>query len=236
MALPHLRRAVQLAPHDPNVHNYMAIAYEAMGFWESSLFERDKAIERDPLLIGIRAGAIPLLMRLGRAAEVQQIMGMIEEGSPWWKLAQGHFYFFTGDPKRAEAVLVQTGPSDQMRSYLDVLMLLAKAAQGSPEIAKRAVKELATPERHRSPNLILLVALAGDKNLLVDQIAKHAYVRNYRWLVSEPLIRPYRSDPAFQRLAHLLYDEWRQNLKEIGPLLPVQPPKLLETDVLLSSR
>src|SRR4030095_1155904 len=52
-AMPHLLKAVQLSPHDPNPHNSLSLAYEAMGFWESALSEREAAMERDPLLKGI---------------------------------------------------------------------------------------------------------------------------------------------------------------------------------------
>lgn len=118
---------------------------------------------------------------------------------------------------------------------LEVLLALAKAAQGDREIARRAVKRFATPGRLRSEFYVLLCALAGEKDLLVEQIQKHSYIRNYRWLVREPLLKPYRTDPSFQKLVHALYEEWQRNLSEFGPSLPVEPPKQPSAEHYLST-
>jgi TolB-like protein len=234
-AMPHLLRALQLSPDAPTSHNYLCIAYEAMGFWESSLFEREKAIERDPLLRGIQSGGMPLLVRLGRIKEAQQVLASHEPGSQTWGLRTAWLYLLTGDPKRAESVLSETKPPLRNDSF-EMLIALARAAQGGPEIARSAVKELATPERRRWEAFIQLCALAGEKDLLVKEIANHTYVRNYRWVVGEPLLRPYRNHPPFQKLVRDLYAEWQQNLGDFGPSLPVQPPELPSPKEYLSQK
>jgi hypothetical protein len=215
----------------------MCIAYEAMGFWESSLFEREQAIERDPLLQGIQSGGSQLRVRLGRIAQERRVLESLEPGSQEWGLRTARLHLLTGDPKRAEQVLLQTRPKEPPeQDSFDAMLALAKAEQGDREIAKRAVKKFATPERSRTEVFVLLCALAGEKKLLVNQIEKHSYIRNYRWLVSEPLVQPYRTDPAFQKLVHALYEEWLYNLREFGPTLPVQPPQLPSAEQYLSRR
>jgi tetratricopeptide (TPR) repeat protein len=235
LGVPHLLRAAELSPHNPNSHNFLSIAYEAMGFWESSLFEREKAIERDPLLEGIQSGGMPLLVRLGRMEEARRVLDLHAAGSEMWGLRMGRFYLMTGDPKRAESVLLQTRPRRPTPDdSFELSIALAKAAQGGPEIAKRATKEFASTERRRWESFIELCALSGEKDLLVDQIENHTYVRNYRWVVSERLLRPYRNYPPYRNLVYALHDEWKRNLDLFGPSLPVQPQKLPGPDDYLS--
>jgi hypothetical protein len=60
----------------------------------------------------------------------------------------------------------------------------------------------------------------------MGQLVNNAFVRNYRWLTAQGVLRPYRKYPEFQRLARELYLEWGRNLAELGSNLPEQPPKL----------
>jgi Flp pilus assembly protein TadD len=228
LAMPHLRRAVQLSPDDPNPRNYLSIAYEAMGFWESSLVEREKAIERDPMLRGIHSGGALMLARLGQVEQAFRVAETLESGSPAWGLRVAHIYLLTGEPKRAEEVLTKTAPQEpaNLVTAFKESMALAQAEQGRSEIAKQSVSKVSMTQLRRSEITVLLCAVAGEKDLLVDRIAIHPYIRNYRWLVSERRLRPYRSYPPFQKLVHEIAQEWERNLRDFGPSLPVNPPKL----------
>ena len=104
------------------------------------------------------------------------------------------------------------------------LIALAQSLQKRPEIARNAVRKLYTPELDRSDAFVLLCALAGENELLVNEIASHAYIRNYRWFVSERLLRPYRKHPPFQKLVREVYEQWQENLSAFGQRLPVAPP------------
>lgn len=229
MALPHLLRAVKLSPQDPIPHNYLSIAYEAMGFWESSLAERDEALKRDPLLEGIWIGRALMLARLGRLPEAYQS----EKSRGNDKIRLAYLDFLSGDPRRAEETLKQA-PMDAGDRELGLLLALVQSAQERPEIAKAAVKRFATNERTRNERYILLCAIAGDRDRLVEEIAKHTYRRSYRWVASEALLRPYRRYPPFQKLTRTLYSEWKRDLAEFGSSLPVAPPVLLSADEYLN--
>jgi hypothetical protein len=111
-----------------------------------------------------------------------------------------------------------------------MLMALARAAQGDRKIARRAVKQFRSSERQRGIYFALLCALAGEKDLLVNEIANHTYYRNYRWLVSEPVLRTYRDYPPYRKLVRDLHEEWQRNLNQLSPALPLQPPKLPDPD------
>ena len=236
LALPHLYRAQQLVPDDPNVCNYLAIAYEALGFWEAALSERERAGQRDPLLRGIPGGSAILLAHLGRHSEAFQAVNSLETGTTTWNIIMANLYMMSGQPGRAEAILQRAREREPaaLTTTYDTLIALARAVQGHPEIARQMIGKLAIDEKTRRDSVVLLCALAGEKDLLISQISKHPYIRNYRWLVTQPLLRPYRDYPPFQKLVHELYAEWQRNLAEIGPTLPQKPAQLLSAAQYLS--
>jgi len=140
----------------------------------------------------------------------------------------------TGEPKRAEALLLQAKPEERGSPALDGLLALARAEQGHPEIANEAIRKLSTAGRRRADLLVLLYASAGQKDLLVKEIARHPFIRNYRWIVNTSLLRPYRTDPPFQKLVREIFGEWQRNLRDYGPSLPVSPPGLPGVEAYLS--
>jgi tetratricopeptide (TPR) repeat protein len=236
-ALPYLLVAMQLKPYDPDLRNYLALAYEAMGFWESSLAELRRASEMDPLLRGIATGGVPLLVRMGRMTEAVRIIDSMEPGADR-DLRLGYLYLHTGDPRKAEAVLTR-GMSSQTRegrSMLAANLAVAQAMQGRPDAARRALKSFVMGRRYRDESPILLCALSGDKDLLLEQIANNASVRNYRWLIGEPLLRPYRKYPEFQALVRGLYKEWESNIVELQASLPASPSSLPAPQEYLDAR
>jgi serine/threonine protein kinase/Flp pilus assembly protein TadD len=237
LAMPYLLHAMEITPHDPNPRNSMSLAYEAMGFWESAAFERDRAVERDPLLKGIQWGRAVLLARLGRVQEATKIVDSFPQQTPQWGSMMARIYLIAGKPNQAEAVLIKSNPRDSQDPFsFGMLLALSKAAQGHPDIARVAVKQFKSPERQRGVHYAVLCALAGEKELLVEEIKSHTYYRNYRWLVSEPVLRPYRNYPPYQKLVRDLHQEWQRNLTELGRYLPVQPIKLPHPDEYLSQR
>jgi len=226
-ALPYLIVATQLKPNDPDLHNNLALAYEAMGFWESSLAERRRASEMDPLLRGITTGGVPLLVRMGRMNEAVRIIDSMEQGAER-DLRVAYLDLRTGDPRKAEAVLTQrlSGQTSGLSNVLGAYLALAQAMQGRPDAARSALGRFKIGRRYRDESPILLCALSGDKDLLLKQIDNSAYFRNYRWLIGEPLLKPYRKYPHFQALARKLYEEWKTDLVELEASLPVSPSPL----------
>ena len=61
---------------------------------------------------------------------------------------------------------------------------------------------------------------------MIDQIQHWTNVSSYRWLINQPLLRPYRNDPEFQELIRRLHRDWQENVKEFGSTVPVKPPRL----------
>jgi len=56
-----------------------------------------------------------------------------------------------------------------------------------------------------SPHLEMLCLAVGDLPLAVRRIRGSYIVRNYRWLVEQPLARPYLGQPEFRELLDELY-------------------------------
>jgi hypothetical protein len=236
LALPHIQRAVDLNPHDPNPHTNLGLIYQMMGFWESSLIELERSIERDPLLVTSCYNRVFVLMQLGRFPEAHEAIGSLE-GGPGWDaaLARARVFLHTGHPKQAEAVLKESRPlkPSVLVNRFDVLLAVARAAQGRPDVARAALKRVATLGRGLRDDIVLLGALAGEKDLVVEEMTKTS-ISSYRWLISEPLLRPYRSYAPFQKRVRDLYQRWQSTLAAVGPSLPVQPPKLPGPDEYLS--
>ncbi|HYI93603.1 MAG TPA: protein kinase, partial [Bryobacteraceae bacterium] len=158
LGLPHLYRAQQLIPDDPIPRNYLAIAYETLGFWEEALSEREKAAQRDPLLKGIRAGSAILLAKLGRHSEAFEAANSLDPGTTTWNLMMARLYIASGQPGRAEAILTpakEREPASLAKTY-ESLITLARALQGHPEIAKQMIGKLVSNERSRSDSFVSL--------------------------------------------------------------------------------
>ena len=143
-------------------------------------------------------------------------------------LWRAYYSLITGDPKTAEQTLLKARSLGVLSDpdEFGMALALAQAMQGRPEIAKEAVRRFASTERFRNEHFIQLCAVSDERDRMIDEISRHTYRREYRWVTREPLLRPYRNYPPFQKLVRNLYKEWQQNLADFGPSLPVPPPTL----------
>jgi hypothetical protein len=91
----------------------------------------------------------------------------------------------------------------------------------------------ATPSR-ATDYPIKLAALVGEKDLAIDLIRDSLLHRNYRWLVNDPDIASLRNEPRLRELLYELYQKWQDDLAQLGPSLPVLPPKLPNPEEYLS--
>jgi hypothetical protein len=111
-------------------------------------------------------------------------------------------------------------------SHVEILGGLVAALQGDPAAARRAFDAHRSSPPRILDHLIRLALALGEPATALDLLAASPYHRNYRWLASEPLARPFLREPGFQKLLAELHAEWLGNLAEVGPRLPVAPPPL----------
>ena len=199
-----------------------------MGFWESGLAEIDQAIDRDPLGQRSRLVRAGLLSRLRRFPAAIQTLETEEAKSGTWRTVMATVLFRAGKLDRARDVLSRAQEREPPGSteVANALSALIKAAAGHSEEVSRALEEIPLEKRRRSDYVPLLCGVAGNKKLLLDQIEHWTNLSSYRWLIDQPLLRPYRSDPEFQELVRRLHRDWQQNLKEFATTVPVKPPTL----------
>ena len=115
---------------------------------------------------------------------------------------------------------------DALGSFLAVV----QGIRGRTDAAKQAAKGIVDGWLYRDESPVLVHVLSGQPDRAMTQIEKHAYVRNYRWVISEPLLRRYRKSVRFQELVRTLHEEWKQNLRELGARIPSAPPDLPPAD------
>jgi hypothetical protein len=62
------------------------------------------------------------------------------------------------------------------------------------------------------------------------------YYQNYRFLVTEPMLKTLYREQEFQRLLDRSYADWARTLAELKDTLPAQPPNLLSPGEFLASQ
>ena len=228
LALKHLRAAQKDGAGNSTTLAQLSMAYEGMGFWESGLAEIEKAIEADPFMQGsieVQAGQ---LSRLGRFPAAIQTLETVEQKSGTWRASMAGILIRAGKPDRAAEILKRPLRHEPpgAANVASALEALIQAAHGHKAEAARVLDGLSLNERRRSDYVALLCAAAGKKTIMIDQIEHWTNLSSYRWLINQPLLRPYRNDPEFQELTRRLHRDWQENVTEFGSTLPVKPPKL----------
>jgi serine/threonine-protein kinase len=224
--------AVALDPDDAEARTFLAMRYASFGFYESAVACCDQALRLDPVwdaayqakalyhtLAGEPAEAVETLEAHHRRSVPNSVSETVLAGA----LAAA------GEPARAEAAAARAAAKlspQEDRSHLEIVRGLVAALQRDAATARRAFEA-----QRRSPPRILdhLIRLAfalGEPATALDLLEASPYHRNYRWLASEPLARPFLRDPAFGKFLAELHTDWLRNLDEVGPRLPVSPPPL----------
>jgi serine/threonine protein kinase/TolB-like protein/CheY-like chemotaxis protein/cytochrome c-type biogenesis protein CcmH/NrfG len=235
------QKAVQLAPNDPEAHHHLALRYLQRGFYESGIVENRIAIAKDTLFMDPYFYNVIFLNRLGKfetAAVAIKQLEQLEPSSPFPWLLRGDIAFCQGDLPQADAMwrqMSKTEPKHPERSNLTpVLLATISARQGQLEEAHQVLRKLDMTLRRVIDYPIKLAALVGEGDLAIDLIRNSPLHRNYRWLVSDSDIASLSSEPCFQELLYELYPKWQRDLAELGPSLPVRPPKLPTPEEYLS--
>jgi tetratricopeptide (TPR) repeat protein len=200
---------------------------------KSAIEENNVAIANDTLFMDPYFYNVMVLCRLGRfkvASETLNRLEQLEPSSPFPGLLRGDMAFCQGHFQRAEAEwrrVSGTFPERPERSDIARLLLATIAARrGQIEEARQVLNKFDTTSSRATDYPIKLASLVGENNLAIDLIRNSSLHKNYRWLVSDPGVASLRNEPRFRQLLYELYQKWHDDLAQLGPSLPVLPPKL----------
>jgi tetratricopeptide (TPR) repeat protein len=237
------RKAVQLAPNDPEAHHHLAWRYLERGFYESGIEENGIAIAKDSLFLDPYHFQTLFLTRLGRYEAALATVKKLEEAEPTSnipRLLRGDIAFAQGDLARAEAgwreVLESDARTPERSNITRVLLALISARNGRIGEARQVLNKFDTTPSRANDYPIKLAALAGEKDLAIDLIRDNQLHRNYRWLVTDPDIALLRDEPRFRELLAELYQKWQRDVATLSPSLPVPPPRLPTPEEYLSRK
>jgi hypothetical protein len=105
-------------------------------------------------------------------------------------------------------------------------LALVQAQWGRPERARQLLSKSGKPRVRMSDFIILLAASADEPEMALANIRLNPYYRNYRFLVTEPGLKPLYGDGAFQQLLRDTYPDWVRLLSEQREILVAPPPNL----------
>ena len=230
------RRAVSRGMLDAEAMGQLAEAYCAGGFYEEALECARQGVKLDPISLFGNTNLEWHLAKLGRFAEAHEAAREYRESGGPALIAR----FLETD------ILLREGKPEL------VAAALASDSKGEGAASEEAVKETATGlaatmqgdvargrqtlERYRSQGprgmdwLVRISALVGEKDIAIDLIESSTFYRNYRWVVTEPSLRPFRGDARFQELVRRLHADWQRDLTALREGLRRPPPTLPTPD------
>jgi serine/threonine-protein kinase len=224
--------AVALDPDDAEARTFLALRYGSLGFYESAVAACDEAVRLDPVwdvahhakalystYLGSFEVALGVLEELNRHA-VPNSVG--ETNLAGVLVAKGDLASAAQTLARASARL----SPQQDASYVEILRGLVAGLRGDKAQARRIFAAWRDSPPRIFDHLIQLSLVAGERGVALRQLSESPYHRHYRWLVQEPLVRPFLREPGFRNLLDELHGEWLRNLDELGPRLLVPPPPL----------
>ena len=240
IALDQAQRAVNIDPDSTDALTQLADVYQALGLFESAAEVYRRCLILDPVIVTpYISGALPLV-RLGeyeeaiswarRFARIDPTSTHIIGMEAYALTRQGEFAAAEARLRSGRAGLKERLNDDAASafrySYFDLALALAELRQGRPAFAREVVRKHSAPSPRRLDDLILLTAGLGMPREAIENIEASHYYRNYRYLVTEPGLKPLYQEPGFETLLVQTYHEWRETLAEYGDELPVQPPVL----------
>ena len=249
IALDHAQRAVNLDPLNADALNQLADVYEALGLFESAEEVYRRCLLTDPVVMyPYILGALPLV-RLGEYAEAisrARSFARIDPTSIHIIGIEAYALVRQGELAAAEATLRSNRATLMERfeddsdlafrlSYLEYALALAELRQGRPGLGREVVRKHGALGPRSLDDLILLTVGLGMTREAIQNLEASHYYRNYRYLVTEPGLKPLYREPGFERLLVQTYQQWREILAEFGHALPVQPPVLPTPNEFLQS-
>ena len=238
--LEYAKRAVELDPGSIPALDSVADAYEALGLYESAVLVYGRVAKMDPVDVEPFLFGGPLLARLGRFDEATkrvQELAAIDSNSPHIPFIEAEILIRKGDFPAAEELvrklremMMARLAGDQKQAYLygyiDRVLALAQLRQGREDFARQTLAAYGAVLAGRLDTQILITtALAMPKEALRN-IELNPYYQSYRYLVTEPGLKPLYGVASFQQLLDTRYTEWARTLEELRDSLPSKPPQL----------
>jgi tetratricopeptide (TPR) repeat protein len=232
--------AVDAEPGSADSLSALAEVYTAMGFHEAALEAYSRAsrksfVAMEPFVIGaVIAGG---LGKLDVAEDLIRRHGAVDPESVLRLTVQGVVRGWRGDHPAAEAIhrqvretLMARDSPEQMKrvmySFVDVNLALALAKQNKLNEAREMVSRMPPPMPRRTPLEIQLRCLIGQTEEAIRLIEKSAYFRNYRFLVTDPELKPLYAAARFQRLLEETHPMWVDLTRAYGQAAMARPPSL----------
>lgn len=171
------REAHGRRPRDPSLLYAQSYVLRYAGQLERSEATLRRALRLDPLLLE-EIGETPMpLLYLGRYEEYLALLPAAE--TPYYRFYRGLAEALRGRPEEARAILApafRLNPNDLFaRLAAGLLAILEGDARGGAEIVRqiaRQRRELGTPDGEMTFKEAQLLALAGERDLALDQLER----------------------------------------------------------------
>jgi TolB-like protein/DNA-binding winged helix-turn-helix (wHTH) protein/Tfp pilus assembly protein PilF len=206
------KRAIQLDARYATAYQRYSLYLSAMGRFDESFEQIQKARDLDPLSISINSSfgwRLYLARQYDRS--IAQLQGTLEmdPSYEWPQLILGQAYEQKGDFSRAVAALRKAVELSHQSPLMVSALAHAYALSGNPAEARRLVAQLLVQakEQYVSPYYIAIVYIALGKNeLAMDWLEKALADRSNGlvFLKVEPELDPLRSNPRFIALERQL--------------------------------
>lgn len=239
-ALQLAESAVAIDPGDAESRTILAARYASLGFWEAAVVACDWAIALDPVWDASLRVQLYLLTRMGRLGAARAALDDLAHScaSPTEvAIARFDLRLAEGDLAGAEAVLASPESAFPLRpdqeDRRELAQALVEALTGRCQDARTKLDARRADGPRFWDHAIRLALALGEGGLALDWLRASAIHRSYRWLVSEPLTRPFLQDPDWRAFTEELHGRWRSDREEVGPRLPAPPCALPEPEDLL---
>jgi TolB-like protein len=243
--------AVAASPLNVESLGAQADVYTAVGLHESALHSYQAAARRpfvtvEPYVFGTLAA-----LRLGDRKAAGSLMSQHDEVDPEGVLnlaTRAAYLSQVGTYPESERIHLRLlgilenrnlpeSMKRQINGFAGITHALNYARWGNHQTAKAVAAKLGPPLPRRAEYEILLLAALGRKQEALQTIEQSIFFNNYRFLITEPGLRPLYSEPGFKALLDKAYPRWQAVLREFGPSLPARPPLLpTPVDFLLANR
>jgi serine/threonine protein kinase/tetratricopeptide (TPR) repeat protein len=233
-ALELCRRGVELMPSDSEAYYYLAMVYGAMGFYESALATQEEAIRRDSFNLVLYSQRVRYLVALGRLEEAMKVLDVqrdVEPSSVRYLIGLAPIQLHRGlldEFVKTWNALETTRTTDPgtARTLAEAARALASALRGDSGPGHRFLKDPGRLRHRQTDYLMLLPAVIGDAQLTKSLVRGNTEYSNYRWLITDRVMAKVVHTPTYRDLLAELYEKWERDVRELGPSLPVMPPKL----------
>jgi len=209
------RRALELNPNLELPHVYLSAAFYHLGLLDLAEAEARTALEINPVAVEprrLRGNAALISGRFEEAVSLlEEVQRLSDHPVAGWYLAQA--YYYAGDPAKAEASLTglrASGSTERRVQATLASFLAARGEKGRAEELLAQVRAASKLDHHVAYSLGAAYAQLGQKGEAHRWLAQAAEtgLPCYPWYALDPLLRPLKGDPDFERLLAGLRTSW----------------------------